>query len=60
MGLDQLPRKSTRNVGEVPFYDREEKVRRFDQSQEQLRNIGEDEAVAEKIRQDMAAKKLAE
>ena len=32
MGLDKLPSKPTRNVGDIPFYDREEKVRKFDQS----------------------------
>ena len=32
MGLDKLPIKPTRNVGDIPFYDREEKVRKFDQS----------------------------
>ena len=61
MGMAQLPPKQTTDIGTRPHYDREEKIRAFDTSQERLKNLAiEDEKLAERIRTERVATRLAE
>ena len=61
MGLKELPKHENRDVGVVPRYDQEEKIREFDESQKSILNkVKEDNQVAERARQDRIKGQQAE